>query len=90
MPKISEASAAANVAAVAASDPPRLIDKNELLRRLPFTFPTIWKWMREGTFPRSRDTGGKTTWLESEVSDWIRNRPNQVLKGDDKKIKATS
>jgi predicted DNA-binding transcriptional regulator AlpA len=68
--------------------PPRLIDKNELLRRVPFTFPTIWKWMREKdvdgkpAFPCSRDTGGKTTWVESEIDNWIRTRP---MKGDAEK-----
>jgi hypothetical protein len=49
-------------------------------------------WMRAGTFPRSRDTGGKTTWVESEINNWIMNRPIQVLKGDDdeQKVKATA
>jgi predicted DNA-binding transcriptional regulator AlpA len=80
--------------ATAAADPPtpRLIDKTEPLRRVPFTYPTIWNWMRAGTFPRSRDTGGKTTWVESEINNWIMNRPIQVLKGDDddQKVKATA
>jgi predicted DNA-binding transcriptional regulator AlpA len=89
----------ADAEAIAAADtpnqsPPRLIDKAELLRRVPFTFPTIWKWMREKdvdgkpAFPCSRDTGGKATWVESEVDDWIRTRP---MKGDaPKKIKVTT
>jgi predicted DNA-binding transcriptional regulator AlpA len=92
MPKKSvaeEVSAAVSAAAVDTNQsPPRLIDKNELLRRVPFTFPTIWTWMRAGTFPRSRHTGGKTTWVESEVNEWILNRPIQKLKGDDAKIEA--
>jgi hypothetical protein len=41
-------------------------------------------------FPRSRDTGGKTTWVESEVNEWILNRPIQVLKGDAENIEARS
>jgi predicted DNA-binding transcriptional regulator AlpA len=93
---VAEVSAAVSAAASDAPNksPPRLIDKNELLRRIPFTFPTIWKWMQEKTpdgkpaFPRSRNTGGKCTWVESEVNDWILNRPLQVLKGDDEKSKA--
>jgi predicted DNA-binding transcriptional regulator AlpA len=88
---VAEVSAEASAAASDPSNksPPRLIDKNELLRRVPFTFPTIWKWMREGTFPRSRNTG-KTTWVESEVNEWILNRPIQVLKGDAEKTEARS
>jgi hypothetical protein len=34
--------------------PQRMIDKVELLKRVPVTFPTIWKWMIAGDFPRSQ------------------------------------
>jgi predicted DNA-binding transcriptional regulator AlpA len=79
----------ANVAAVTGDRcPPRLIDKIEVLRRVPFTYPIIWRWMREGTFPPSRDTGGKTTWVEEEINQWIMSRPVKTLKGDDEKIGA--
>jgi predicted DNA-binding transcriptional regulator AlpA len=88
---VAEISAAASAAATA--DPPkgpaRLLDKEEVLRRVPFTYPTVWKMMREGTFPRSRLSGtSKTVWLEDEVEQWIRNRPLQELKAPDEKIKA--
>ena len=55
----------ANVAAVTGDRcPPRLIDKIEVLRRVPFTYPIIWRWMREGTFPvlaipAARQPGGR-------------------------------
>ena len=65
-------------------DPPRLLDKAEVLRRVPFTFPTLWKMMRENKFPMSRVSGGtKTVWLESEVNQWILNRPLSKLKAPD-------
>jgi predicted DNA-binding transcriptional regulator AlpA len=88
------ASASARAAVVAATGkaaPPRLIDKAEVLRRVPFTYPTLWAWMREDppAFPRSRDTGGKITWVESEIDNWILNRPQKVLKGD-KAARSTS
>jgi prophage regulatory protein len=36
---------------------------------------TIWRWMREGSFPKSRRIGkSATAWLESEIQEWIRNR----------------
>jgi predicted DNA-binding transcriptional regulator AlpA len=61
---------------------PRLISKPEVLDRVGVTFPTLWAWMRAGTFPRSRDLGGKACWLESEIDAWIENRPIRRLKGD--------
>lgn len=63
--------------------PPRLIDKPELLRRVPVTFPTIWRWMREGRFPRSRNIGGKSCWVEQEITSWITSRPIVALKSSD-------
>jgi len=71
--------------------PPRLLDKEEVLRRVPLTYPTLWKMMREGTFPKSRVSGAtKTVWLESEINQWIVNRPLTVLNGDQNSAKAAS
>jgi prophage regulatory protein len=60
----------------------RLISKGEVLTRVAVSYPTIWQWMREGKFPRSRELGGKAVWLESEVEKWITSRPIRKLKGD--------
>ena len=70
-----------------ASQSQRLIVKTELLRRVPVTFPTIFKWMKNGDFPRSRNLGGKAGWIESEVDDWINARPNNPI-SDEKQTKA--
>ena len=61
----------------------RLISKPEVLDRVGVTFPTIWKWMREGKFPRSRQLGSKSCWIESEVEAWINALPTRRLKGDE-------
>jgi predicted DNA-binding transcriptional regulator AlpA len=61
---------------------PRLISKPELLERLGVSYPTLWNWMRRGTFPRSRQLGGKVAWIESEVEAWIAALPVRRLKGD--------
>jgi predicted DNA-binding transcriptional regulator AlpA len=61
----------------------RIVSKPEVLDRVGVTYPTIWQWMRQGKFPRSRELGGKSCWIESEIEDWIRNRPVRRLKGDD-------
>jgi prophage regulatory protein len=60
----------------------RLISKPEVLDRVGVTYPTIWTWMREGKFPRSREIGGKVAWIESEVEEWIAALPVRRLKGD--------
>ena len=60
----------------------RLIFKREVLRRVGLSYPTIWKMMREGRFPRSRVCGGKSAWLEAEVEAWIEGLPIRQLKGD--------
>ena len=60
----------------------RLVFKAELLERLGISFPTLWKWMREGTFPRARQCGGKSCWLSNEVDEWIAALPVRRLKGD--------
>lgn len=60
----------------------RLISKPEVLDRVGVTYPTLWSWMREGRFPRSRELGGKAAWIESEVEAWIAALPVRRLKGD--------
>jgi predicted DNA-binding transcriptional regulator AlpA len=36
------------------------------------SFPTLWKWMRAGKFPRARTVGDlKSVWLDSEVEAWM-------------------
>ena len=62
--------------------PDRLIYRPELTKRVGLSYPTIWKQMRNGTFPRGRAVGGKTAWLESEIDNWIAGLPERRLKGD--------
>jgi predicted DNA-binding transcriptional regulator AlpA len=60
----------------------RLVLKPEVLDRVNVTYPTLWQWMREGKFPRSRKLGGKVAWVEREINEWILARPLCRLKGD--------
>ena len=62
--------------------PDRLIYRPDLLRRIGLSYPTVWRMMREGKFPRGRAVGGKTAWLESEIDHWIAALPERRLKGD--------
>ena len=64
----------------------KLLTKAEVIEISGFSYPQIWRWMREGKFPRSLKVGkgpaGRVMWRESEIEDWIDNLPTQRLKGD--------
>ncbi len=64
----------------------RLLDKAEVCAIAGVTFPTIWSWMRDGLFPRSRVIGrghsSKSVWLSTEVEAWMAALPVRPLKGD--------
>ena len=62
--------------------PDRLVFKGELLERTGLSFPTIWKMMRDGEFPRARVVGGQSAWLNSEIDNWIAHLPRRRYKGD--------
>jgi predicted DNA-binding transcriptional regulator AlpA len=61
----------------------RLIFRSELIETVGLSYGTIWSRMRACAFPRGRDIGGRTAWLESEVKAWIASRPIRRLKGDE-------
>jgi predicted DNA-binding transcriptional regulator AlpA len=60
----------------------RLLGKPEVCAIANATFPSIWGWMRAGTFPRSRVVGGRSMWLSTDIDAWLAGLPVRVLKGD--------
>jgi predicted DNA-binding transcriptional regulator AlpA len=63
--------------------PLRLLTKPEvLLVAGGVSYPTLWSWMRAGTFPRARVVGGKSMWRSDEVQAWLDALPVRPLKGD--------
>jgi predicted DNA-binding transcriptional regulator AlpA len=73
-----------NEEALAARAPPavRLLAKAEVCAITGLSFPTIWKWMREGRFPRSRVVGGHSKWLSTDIDTWVINLAVRPYKGD--------
>jgi prophage regulatory protein len=67
-------------AAAPPPSPSRFVFKPEVLDRVGVSYVTIWQWMRAGTFPASREVGGKVAWLESEIDRWIATRPARQYK----------
>ncbi|MBS0536378.1 MAG: AlpA family phage regulatory protein [Proteobacteria bacterium] len=62
--------------------PARFLTKKEVLRRVGCSYTTLWEMMVRGEFPRSRELGRRAVWVESEVEEFINNRPVRRLKGD--------
>lgn len=68
-----------------AARPVRLLFKPEVMKLVGHTFPTIWRWMRDGKFPLSVNVGAKTAWYENEINAWIANQPRSQFKFGDAK-----
>jgi len=60
--------------------PRRLVFKPEVRARTGLSDTTIWRKMREQTFPLSLDMGGRTAWYEDEIDDWMNSLPRSTLK----------
>ena len=61
----------------------RLLSKQQVLARVScVTYPTIWRMMRDGKFPRSHVVANKAAWFEDEIDEWMESLPPSQLKGD--------
>jgi predicted DNA-binding transcriptional regulator AlpA len=60
----------------------KLLSRKEVLERVPVSYPTLWKYMQVGKFPRSHEFGGKAFWFEAEIDKWMTTLPVVRLKGD--------
>jgi len=49
----------------------RLLPRRELRNLVPVSDMTIWRWERDGQFPRHLSINGRNYWLRSEVCGWI-------------------
>ncbi len=61
----------------------RLLGRREVMAIVNMSYPTIWAWMIDGRFPRSRQVGGKSMWRSDEVETWLNELPRCRLKGDE-------
>jgi predicted DNA-binding transcriptional regulator AlpA len=66
----------------ARAPPARLLSKREVLAIVGVSYPTLWSWMRQGKFPRSRVVGGKSMWLITDIETWLAALSVRKLKGD--------
>ena len=53
----------------------KIIRKKDLCEHLGISAATLYRWEREGIFPKRKKIGPYLVgWLASEVEDWIRSR----------------
>jgi predicted DNA-binding transcriptional regulator AlpA len=60
----------------------KFIFKSDVIERSGYSYPTIWKRMRDGTFPRCVAVGGRVAWFESQFLAWMKSQPLRRFKGD--------
>lgn len=59
----------------------RLIRLPEVIHRVGFSRASIYKMIREGTFPRQHKIGPRAVaWTEKSIDDWIREKLDLQLK----------
>lgn len=60
-----------------------MLRQPEVLRRTGLSRTSIWRKVREGDFPAPRQLGANSIgWPESEISEWLDNRPRQTYGGE--------
>jgi predicted DNA-binding transcriptional regulator AlpA len=76
--------AVAEKVAVSEMPPPavRLMSKHEVCAIVGVSYPSLWTWMRNGSFPRSVIVGGQSKWRSSDIDAWMAQLPVRPLKGD--------
>ena len=54
---------------------PHFLRISEVIHRVGVSRPTIYRWMRAGTFPKQIAIGANSVvWLESDVTKWMEDQ----------------
>ena len=52
------------------------ISKKQVIERTGLSGPTIWRRVKAGDFPQSRQlTPNRVGWMEAEINEWEESRP---------------
>jgi predicted DNA-binding transcriptional regulator AlpA len=62
----------------------RFLTRREVVAKVRMTYPSIWKKMRQGTFPRAHEMGleKRVVWFEHEIEAWMFSLPIRRYLGD--------
>lgn len=55
----------------------KLLRKAEVLEMVGVSYPTIWRWVRAGSFPKPISMGERSMWVMDEVQAWILSLPRR-------------
>lgn len=57
----------------------RLLGIDGVLQLVPLSKPTVYRGIKEGTFPRQRTYRGRAMWRETDIRAWIEsNFPSEI------------
>ena len=57
----------------------KLLRQDQVITKTTLSRTSMWRLERAGTFPKRRQiVGSRICWIESEIDDWILNRPVAV------------
>lgn len=56
--------------------PTRIVKEKSVLERIPVSRATLWRWERDGKFPKRRRFGGGRSvgWDESVITEFIKSK----------------
>lgn len=54
------------------SIPGVLVGRREIRQMVAISDMSIWRWIRQGLFPRPMKIHGRNYWLKSELDAWVK------------------
>lgn len=60
----------------------KILTEKEVCELLKISRATLWRWQRDGKFPKRRSFGPKSPrWLYSEIDRWVKLPPGAFHEG---------
>ena len=57
----------------------RILNSNEVVKKIGWSKMTIWRMERAGLFPKRINLSDRRVgWKESEIEDWVDSRPKGI------------
>ena len=57
----------------------RILNSNEVVKKIGLSKVTVWRMERAGLFPKRINLSERRVgWVESEIEDWLGSRPRGI------------
>ena len=57
----------------------RILNSNEVVKKIGWSKVTVWRMERAGLFPKRINLSDRRVgWAESEIEDWLDSRPRGI------------